>query len=90
MEDPGRAMSLYRSAAEGGDAIAAFNVGMMLGKSPAAVPWLRQAAEAGVTEAYPVRGDRLSEQDLDDEALRWSSPPDNGSRGCRRISRAQA
>ena len=35
------------------------------------MPWLRQAAESGVSEAYAVLGDRLSEQDLDKEALRW-------------------
>jgi TPR repeat protein len=70
-DDPDRALALYRSAAEGGDGIAAFNVGTMLGTSAAAVPWLRQAAGAGVAEAFPVLGDRLSEQDLDEEALRW-------------------
>ncbi|GAA2600449.1 hypothetical protein GCM10010435_94790 [Winogradskya consettensis] len=56
VEDPGRAMSLYRAAAEGGDAIAAFNVGMTLGKSPAAVPWLRQAAAAGARGLRRTRG----------------------------------
>ena len=68
--DVDRAAVLYRAAAEGGDGIAAFNVGLLLGKAPEAVPWLRQAAESGIAEAYSVLGDRLSEQDLDDEALR--------------------
>ncbi|MEO3816098.1 hypothetical protein [Plantactinospora sp. B24E8] len=66
-----RAAALYQAAAEAGDAFAAFNLGVLAGRTADAVPWLRQAAEAGVVEAYPVLGDRLSELDLDEEALRW-------------------
>ncbi|MFG3691670.1 tetratricopeptide repeat protein [Micromonospora sp. NPDC047740] len=70
-KDDLRATALYRAAAEAGDPLAAFNLGVLSGGSDEAVCWLRQAAEAGVTEAYPRLGDRLSERDLDEEALRW-------------------
>ncbi|GAA2714323.1 tetratricopeptide repeat protein [Actinoplanes palleronii] len=70
-EDPDRAAALYRSAAEAGDTIAAFNVALLTGPTPEAVPWLRIAAEAGMAEAYPVLADRLSEQDRDEEARSW-------------------
>ncbi|GGR75602.1 hypothetical protein GCM10010169_19600 [Micromonospora fulviviridis] len=70
-KDDLRATALYRAAAEAGDALAAFNLGVLAGGSDEAVHWLRQAAEAGVTEAYPRLGDRLSERDVDEEALRW-------------------
>ncbi|MFI6782637.1 tetratricopeptide repeat protein [Micromonospora sp. NPDC050276] len=69
--DDARTAVLYRAAAEAGDAIAAFNLGVLAGGSEDAVRWLRQAAGAGVTEAYALLGDRLSERDLDEEALRW-------------------
>ncbi|MEE6259078.1 tetratricopeptide repeat protein [Plantactinospora sonchi] len=70
-QDGIRAAALYQAAAEAGDAFAAFNLGALSGRSAEAVHWLRLAAEAGVVEAYPRLGDRLSEQDLDEEALRW-------------------
>ncbi|MFF5217957.1 tetratricopeptide repeat protein [Micromonospora sp. NPDC000442] len=70
-QDDIRATALYRAAAEAGDALAAFNLGVLSGGSDEAVHWLRQAAEAGVTEAYPPLGDQLSARDLDEEALRW-------------------
>ena len=60
-----------RPAADAGDDIAAFNLGVLSGRSPHAVHWLRRAAEAGITEAYPLLGDRLSDRDLDEEALQW-------------------
>ncbi|WP_143175440.1 tetratricopeptide repeat protein [Cryptosporangium aurantiacum] len=69
--DADRAVALYRAAAEAGDALAAYNVGMLHGASPAAVPWLLQAADAGIVPAYAPLGDRLGEQDRDEEALRW-------------------
>ncbi|MEO3928451.1 tetratricopeptide repeat protein [Micromonosporaceae bacterium B7E4] len=69
--DDTRAAALYRTAAQAGDALAAFNLGVLAGRSDDAVRWLRRAAEAGVTEAYARLGDRLSERDLDEEALRW-------------------
>ncbi|WP_446217408.1 tetratricopeptide repeat protein [Micromonospora sp. IBHARD004] len=70
-QDDVRAAALYQAAAEAGDSLAAFNLGVLVGGSYEAVRWLRQAAEAGVTEAYSRLGDRLSERDLDEEALRW-------------------
>jgi len=70
-QDEIRAAALYRAAADAGDALAALNLGVLPGHSDEAVHWLRRAAEAGVTEAYPRLGDRLSDQDLDEEALRW-------------------
>ncbi|MET8838222.1 tetratricopeptide repeat protein [Micromonospora sp. NPDC004540] len=70
-QDATRATALYQAAAEAGDVFAAFNLGVLSGGSDEAVRWLRQAAEAGITEAYPRLGDRLSERDLDEEALQW-------------------
>ncbi|MEU8265231.1 tetratricopeptide repeat protein [Micromonospora sp. NPDC048999] len=70
-KDDLRATALYQAAAEAGDPLAAFNLGVLSGETDEAVHWLRQAAEAGVTEAYPRLGDRLSERDLDEEALQW-------------------
>ncbi|WP_175649294.1 tetratricopeptide repeat protein [Micromonospora avicenniae] len=70
-KDDVRANALYQAAAEQGDAFAAFNLGVLSGGSDEAVHWLRQAADAGVVEAYSRLGDRLSERDLDEEALRW-------------------
>ncbi|MFY1649976.1 tetratricopeptide repeat protein [Solwaraspora sp. WMMB762] len=69
--DAHRAAELYRSAADAGDGPAAFNLAVLHPDSPEAVTWLRRAATNGVVEAYPRLGDRLSEQDLDEEALRW-------------------
>ncbi|MFI6263017.1 tetratricopeptide repeat protein [Micromonospora sp. NPDC051006] len=69
--DDARATALYRAAAEAGDPLAAFNFGVLATGSDEAVHWLRQAAGAGITEAYSRLGDRLSERDLDEEALRW-------------------
>ncbi|MEU5790960.1 tetratricopeptide repeat protein [Micromonospora purpureochromogenes] len=70
-QDDVRAAALYQAAADAGDGIAAFNLGVLSGRSPHALHWLRRAAEAGVTEAYPRLGDRLSERDMDEEALQW-------------------
>ncbi|MEV6376916.1 tetratricopeptide repeat protein [Micromonospora musae] len=70
-KDDSRASALYRAAAEAGDPLAAFNLGVLSGAADEAVQWLRRAADAGVVEAYPRLGDRLSERDLDEEALRW-------------------
>ena len=70
-QDDIRAASLYQAAADAGDDIAAFNLGVLSGRSPHAVHWLRRTAEAGITEAYPLLGDRLSDRDLDEEALQW-------------------
>ncbi|MBC6466924.1 tetratricopeptide repeat protein [Actinomadura alba] len=70
-QDDIRAAELYQAAAEAGDGVAAFNLGVLSGRSPDAVRWLRVAAEAQVTEAYPRLGDRLSERDMDEEALQW-------------------
>ena len=69
--DQDRAVQLYRAAAEAGDGIAAFNLGMLCGESDEALRWLRRAADAGVSEAYPWLGDKLSQRDLDEQALRW-------------------
>ncbi|WFE44131.1 hypothetical protein [Verrucosispora sp. WMMD1129] len=70
-QDDVRAVTLYQAAADAGDGFAAFNLGVLSGSSPEAVHWLRRAAEAGISEACPLLGDRLSERDLDEEALRW-------------------
>ena len=70
LED-GRAAGLYRAAAEAGDGIAAFNVGVASTDAAEAVRWLTVAAEAGVQPAYPQLANRLGELDLDDQALRW-------------------
>ncbi len=81
--DEVRATALFRAAAEAGDAIGAFNLGVQLGKSPEAVRWLWMAAEAGIVEAFPVLGDRLSEFDLDVEALKWYlRGAESGDKGC--------
>lgn len=69
--DEYRAAALFQAAAEAGDATAAFNLGVLSGHAPGAVHWLRIAAEAGITEAYPLLGDQLSRRDLDEEALQW-------------------
>ncbi|AGL20149.1 tetratricopeptide repeat protein [Actinoplanes sp. N902-109] len=68
---PDRADELFRAAARAGDGVAAYNVGLRHGRSPEAVPWFRMAAGAGVVPAFPALGDRLSEQDLDEEARHW-------------------
>jgi len=70
-QDQDRAVQLYRAAAEAGDGIAAFNLGMLCGESDEALRWLRRAADTGVSEAYPLLGDKLSQRDLDEQALRW-------------------
>jgi TPR repeat protein len=77
--DLGLAMRLYREAADGGDEIAAFNLGVLYGAGHQEVPvdlpesthFLRLAAEAGVEMAYPVLGDRLAALGEHPEALRW-------------------
>lgn len=69
--DTTRAMALYRAAAQAGDGYAAYNLGTRESDHREAVRWLRQAAEAGVHESYPHLANRLSELDIDDEALRW-------------------
>jgi TPR repeat protein len=69
--DATRAMALYRTAAQAGDGYAAYNLGTRESGHREAVRWLRQAAEAGVHEAYPHLANRLSELDIDDEALWW-------------------
>ncbi|MET8461478.1 tetratricopeptide repeat protein [Micromonospora zamorensis] len=73
-----RAVQLYRAAAEGGDGIAAFNLGLHYANGhvlevdvSSAVHWLRVAAEAKIAEAYAIIGNHLSFLDLDEEALEW-------------------
>nr|WP_238350723.1 tetratricopeptide repeat protein [Kribbella shirazensis] len=70
-DDKARAMVLFRTAAEAGDGYGAYNLGVAASDPHEAVRWLRQAAEAGVPESYPQLADRLSELDVDEEALRW-------------------
>ncbi|GGQ70116.1 hypothetical protein GCM10010166_44950 [Couchioplanes caeruleus subsp. azureus] len=69
--DPGRATELYRAAAASGDAWAAYNLGVLAGRSAESIEWLRLAAEAGLVPAFPALGDRLSDHDLDEEARQW-------------------
>jgi TPR repeat protein len=81
--DEARAMTLYRAAAEAGDAYAAFNLGVTTESTEDAIHWLRQAAAAGITESYAALGDRLSALDLDEEALGWYVRGAHaGHRGC--------
>jgi TPR repeat protein len=70
-QDDVRATALYLAAAEAGDAVAALHLGVLSKGSPDAVHWLRRAAEAGITGAYPLLGIQCSEQDMDEEALYW-------------------
>ena len=69
--DRGRAAELYRAAAASGDPWAAYNLGVLAGRSAESIPWLRLAAEGGLVPAFPALGDRLSDHDLDEEALQW-------------------
>jgi TPR repeat protein len=69
--DHDRAIEFYRAAAHAGDGIAAFNLAMLSDDIDEALRWLRQAADAQVTEAYRRLGDKLSQNDLDGEALHW-------------------
>ncbi|MEU8662781.1 tetratricopeptide repeat protein [Actinoplanes philippinensis] len=69
--DTAKATALYRMAADAGDGYAAHNLGVTATDPRAAVRWLRQAAESGVHESIPHLANRLSELDIDDEALRW-------------------
>ncbi|MET7819239.1 tetratricopeptide repeat protein [Micromonospora zamorensis] len=69
---------LKAQADEGGDGIAAFNLGLHYANGeflavdiPNAVRWLRVAAKAEVTEAYPFLGNHLATLDLDEEAFEW-------------------
>jgi TPR repeat protein len=81
--DTTRATALYRAAAEAGDGYAAYNLGVKQGEHPEAVRWLRRAADVGVREAYPHLANRLSELDIDDEALRWYvRGAETGHQGC--------
>ncbi|MFG2040628.1 tetratricopeptide repeat protein [Dactylosporangium sp. NPDC048998] len=82
-QDEARAMTLYRAAAEAGDAYAAYNLGVSAHDPQEAIRWLRQAAAAGITESYPSLGDRLSALDLDEEALSWYlRGAAHGHKGC--------
>ncbi|GAA0221257.1 tetratricopeptide repeat protein [Cryptosporangium japonicum] len=82
--DPARAAHLYRLAAEAGDGIAAFNVGLLAEEPAEAIRWLRSAAEQGITPAYAHLANRLSALDEDEEALRWYvRGATAGEKGCR-------
>jgi TPR repeat protein len=88
--DLARASQLYRSAAEGGDAIAAYNVALTYVDSEdglqECVRWARVAALAGVTEAYPLLAKKLAkfdQRDADGEALAWCvKGAEDGHVGC--------
>jgi TPR repeat protein len=81
--DATRAVALFRAAAEAGDPYAAYNIGVRDGDHHEAVRWLRQAAEAGVHESNPHLANRLSELDIDDEALLWYvRGAESGQPGC--------
>lgn len=81
--DPARSAQLNRLAAEAGDGYAAHNLGVGASDPHEAVSWLRRAAEAGVTDSYPHLANRLSELDIDEEALRWYvRAAEAGHQGC--------
>ncbi|WP_433797597.1 tetratricopeptide repeat protein [Actinoplanes sp. CA-252034] len=83
LRDTARAATLSRIAADAGDGYAAHNLGVTATDPRTAVRWLRQAAEAGVHDAYPHLANRLSELDIDDEALRWYvRGAEAGQEGC--------
>ncbi|SCL14434.1 hypothetical protein GA0070616_0439 [Micromonospora nigra] len=82
-EDRERAVALFRAAAEAGDGYGAYNLGVTTSDPHEAVRWLRRAAQGGVSEAYPQLANRLSELDLDDEALHWYvRGAEDGHAGC--------
>jgi TPR repeat protein len=68
--EPERAAQLYRAAAEAGDGIAAYNVGVSATDTTDAITWLGRAAAAGVSQAHPRLADRLARAGRDTEALR--------------------
>jgi TPR repeat protein len=76
--DAYQAEVLFASAAEAGDAYAAFNLAGMhitgdvrVRDHAQCLRLLRQAVDGGVTEAAAVLGDRLAAVDEDSEALNW-------------------
>ncbi|WP_151484529.1 tetratricopeptide repeat protein [Streptomyces albicerus] len=71
VEDPARAAELFRAAAEGGDAYAAYNLANMVDDHDECVRVLERAAGQGVAEVGAALADRLSSVDRDEEALRW-------------------
>ncbi|GAA4914848.1 tetratricopeptide repeat protein [Streptomyces coeruleoprunus] len=72
-EDRDHAAELFRAAADAGDGYAAFNLGQMRVDADRgeALRLLELAAGRGVVDAGAVLGDRLSDEDRDEEALRW-------------------
>ena len=77
-KDAARAMTLYLAAAEAGDAVAPFNVGVcsLQGKGlpvdiEKGIAWLRKAAEQGHAQAYLPLANELAQLDREDEARTW-------------------
>ena len=73
-----RAMVLYRAAAESGDAVAQYSVGIctLLGKGTtvdveSGISWLEKAAAQGLSRAFLPLANRLAELEREDEARPW-------------------
>lgn len=70
-EDRARAVELFRSAAEGGDALGRYGLAVLTDDPEESLSLFEAAARAGVVVAGASLADRLSALDRDDEALDW-------------------
>lgn len=70
-QDSARAIELFRTAAEDGDAYGAFNLTRRSDDHDESLRLLERAAGQGLVVAGAALADRLSAVDRDEEALRW-------------------